>query len=253
MQRLNESRMSAVITDVFATSASVSMNLGPHLRHGTGLIIGLDSDVTVAAAGSRPVAGRAIVVPPNLLHTAVCAGPCISLLYDPETASEMAGFAHLSGSGSAFPLSGRGETLVRAAVTAHVSCITSPEVLSGLTCEAHRWLGKDAPRRSPDRRVARLLEALRYPLPDENLDSTPPNLGISDAHLRALFVRDVGLPIRTFRLWRRVLIALTAFARVDATAAAHRAGFSDLAHFSRTCRRMLGASPTELGRKLLKG
>jgi AraC-like DNA-binding protein len=49
-----------------------------------------------------------------------------------------------------------------------------------------------------------------------------------------------------FGLWRRLLAAVEALARMDATRAAHAAGFADLAHFSRTCRRMLGYSPTEL-------
>ncbi|WP_433932169.1 helix-turn-helix domain-containing protein [Sorangium cellulosum] len=64
-------------------------------------------------------------------------------------------------------------------------------------------------------------------------------------------MRDVGLPIRTFQLWRRLLVAVAALSRLDATGAAHAAGFADLAHFSRTCRRMLGYSPTELRSGLL--
>ena len=35
-------------------------------------------------------------------------------------------------------------------------------------------------------------------------------------------------------------------ARLDASHAAHEAGFADLARFSRTCRRRLGDSPTAL-------
>jgi AraC-like DNA-binding protein len=65
------------------------------------------------------------------------------------------------------------------------------------------------------------------------------------AHLRALFARDVGTQIATYARWRRLLDALVAFTG-DATAAAHAAGFADLAHFSRTCRQMLGYSPTTL-------
>ena len=71
-------------------------------------------------------------------------------------------------------------------------------------------------------------------------------IGLSDAHLQALFVRDVGVPIRTFRLWRRLLVAIASCLHADSTRAAHSAGFADLAHFSRTCRKMLGSSPTEL-------
>jgi AraC-like DNA-binding protein len=61
-----------------------------------------------------------------------------------------------------------------------------------------------------------------------------------------LFARDIGISRRTYRLWHRLLCALRAFSTSDATSAAHAAGFADLAHFSRTCRRMLGYSPTGL-------
>lgn len=91
-----------------------------------------------------------------------------------------------------------------------------------------------------DPRVARVVEALREPT--EQL----PQLPISSGHLQELFARDVGAPIRSFRLWHRLLRALVAFSTRDATTAAHAAGFADLAHFSRTCRRMPGYSPTTL-------
>jgi AraC-like DNA-binding protein len=71
-------------------------------------------------------------------------------------------------------------------------------------------------------------------------------LPVSRAHLRALFARDIGTPIPTYARWRRLLDALVAFGGSSATVAAHAAGFADLAHFSRTCRDMLGYSPTTL-------
>ncbi len=40
-------------------------------------------------------------------------------------------------------------------------------------------------------------------------------------HLQALFVRDVGGPIRSYLLWRRLLAAIAAFDLVDATRHAH--------------------------------
>jgi AraC-like DNA-binding protein len=92
--------------------------------------------------------------------------------------------------------------------------------------------------------VARVVEALRHP--DGELDAAIATVGLSRSHLESLFVRDVGVSIRTYRLWRRLIAAVIGYSRRDATAAAHHAGFADLAHFSRTCRRMLGYSPTAL-------
>jgi AraC-like DNA-binding protein len=41
--------------------------------------------------------------------------------------------------------------------------------------------------------------------------------------------------------------------RLDLTAAAHAGDFADLAHFSRTCRRMLGYPPSVLRENLMSG
>jgi AraC-like DNA-binding protein len=48
-----------------------------------------------------------------------------------------------------------------------------------------------------------------------------------------------------------MVMGLAACTRLDITAAAHDAGFADLGHFSRTCRRFLGRSPRELRNDLL--
>lgn len=52
--------------------------------------------------------------------------------------------------------------------------------------------------------------------------------------------------MRRYQLWRRLLAGLAALATHGATTAAHAAGFADLPHFTRTCRRMAGSTPTAL-------
>ncbi|MDY7225655.1 AraC family transcriptional regulator [Hyalangium rubrum] len=247
MERLNESRIGAVLKEAYAVRAATSMVSTPHAQHGVGLLVGLDSDVTVVEPGRAPVRGRVLVVPPQLWHSASCPGPSLGFLYDPQAAPRLADYSRAPG--GAFPLEGRLAARLGAAMASHRASLSHPEVLDGLSREAEGWLGKDSSHRELDRRVARVLEALRDPSVDRRLVLA--HSGISQAHLQALFVRDVGLPIRTFLLWRRLLVALAAFSRLDATSAAHLAGFADLAHFSRTCRRMLGYSPTTLRGKLL--
>ncbi|QRN95953.1 helix-turn-helix transcriptional regulator [Archangium violaceum] len=248
MDRLNESRIGAVLTDTFAVRASVGTASSLHAQHGVGLLVGLDSDVTVTETDGARVSGRVVVVPPHLPHAASCPGPTLGFLYDPERASHVAVYSRLRG--GAFPLEGRLASRFGAAVAAHRASLSRPESLDGLAREYAAWLAKESPRREPDGRVARVLEALRDPAVDRR--PVVARVGISQAHLQALFVRDVGLPIRTFQLWHRLLVAVGASARLDATNAAHFAGFADLAHFSRTCRRMLGYSPTALSGGLLQ-
>ena len=64
---------------------------------------------------------------------------------------------------------------------------------------------------------------------------------LSESRFSHLFVEETGLPFRTFVLWRRLMQAVgRAAAGESLTVAAHQAGFSDSAHFSRTFHRMFG-------------
>ncbi len=249
--RLNETRIGGVVADAFAVRASgPGSDAGPsasplHAQHGAGLLVGLDGDVIVTAPGRSPVRGRVVAVAPDVLHAARGEGPGVGLLYDPELAPHVAGY--MRARGAPFAVEGRLAARLLDAATQHRASLGRSDVLAGLALEASRWIADASPPRRPlDRRVARLLDALRAPEIDPLAPTCAGEAEVSAAHLRALFVRDVGVPIRVFRLWRRLLAAVAALGSVDATRAAHAAGFADLAHFSRTCRRMLGFSPTEL-------
>ena len=71
--------------------------------------------------------------------------------------------------------------------------------------------------------------------------------GLSASRLRHLFVEQTGLPFKTYLLWLRLTRAVDVIAGgASLTQAAHEAGFSDSAHFSRTFRRMFGVPPAAL-------
>ncbi len=67
---------------------------------------------------------------------------------------------------------------------------------------------------------------------------------LSESRLSHLFQEQLGLPIRRYLLWLKVLDAC---GRVNSdaniTVAAHAAGFTDAAHFTHTARQLLGISP----------
>jgi hypothetical protein len=233
--RLNDSRIGGVLGEDLAVRATARTFASPHAAHGVALFIGVERDVEIGS-----VKGRAVLVPADHEHAVASPGATIGICFDPERLPRVAG--HARRAGGVRVLDGRiGRSLVEAACS-HRAQLSRPDVLEGLGREAASLVA-DTPVRV-DSRVARVVEALRDPRGEL------PHLAISDAHLQDLFVRDVGVPIRSFRLWRRLLRALALFATADtpasATTAAHAAGFADLAHFSRTCRRMLGYSPTTL-------
>jgi len=87
-------------------------------------------------------------------------------------------------------------------------------------------------------------------------------VALSSGRLIHLFKQEVGIPIRRYLLWQRLLDAC-AYASLHAhdemncdgksdlslTDAAHQAGFTDSAHFSRTFKAMFGLHPSSFIKK----
>jgi AraC-like DNA-binding protein len=71
--------------------------------------------------------------------------------------------------------------------------------------------------------------------------------GLSQTRFMHVFTESVGVPLRPYILWLRLQCASCDLIHGQTvTQAAHNAGFADAAHLTRTFRRMLGTSPTEL-------
>ncbi len=71
--------------------------------------------------------------------------------------------------------------------------------------------------------------------------------GLSEGRFLHLFSQTTGLPMRRYMLWRRIIRTVDAInSGADLTTAAHLAGFSDSAHFSRTFRQTFGLSPSTI-------
>lgn len=99
-----------------------------------------------------------------------------------------------------------------------------------------------------DARVRRIIDHVTAHLDGPiNLSSAARVAGLSPSRARHLFVEQTGLPFRTYLLWVRITKAVGLFSGGSSlTEAAHEAGFSDSAHFSRTFRRMFGLPATAL-------
>lgn len=100
-----------------------------------------------------------------------------------------------------------------------------------------------------DPRIARAVALIdRDPLqPELGHRQLAAQVHVSASRFLALFRAQVGLPVRNYLLWRRLLLAVELLeSGLAVTAAAHAAGFADAAHLSRSFRRILGAAPSEI-------
>lgn len=99
-------------------------------------------------------------------------------------------------------------------------------------------------------KVKRVLKYLRERLgasDDLSLKALAQVSGLSPSRFMHVFTESVGVPLRPYILWLRLQRASCGLmAGVSITEAAHNAGFSDAAHMTRTFRRMLGTTPTDL-------
>jgi AraC-like DNA-binding protein len=94
------------------------------------------------------------------------------------------------------------------------------------------------------RAVRELPQRLDRPL---RLPAIAAELGISESRLAHLFGEQLGMPFRSYVAWIRLRSAGRAVqAGRTLTQAAHHAGFADVAHLSRTFRRMFGIAPSEI-------
>jgi AraC-like DNA-binding protein len=78
-------------------------------------------------------------------------------------------------------------------------------------------------------------------------DELAARVHLSPSRFTHLFRQQTGLPLTRYLLWTRLLVAVEAVAEgANTTVAAHKAGFADLAHMSRTFRNTFGVMPSEL-------
>ncbi|TBN47188.1 AraC family transcriptional regulator [Pseudomonas sp. BGI-2] len=95
----------------------------------------------------------------------------------------------------------------------------------------------------PDPRLIKVIEALRRGKTGRRELAAVVHL--SPTRFSHWFVEQTGLPLRSYARWLRLTQALQHLAKgVRLTDAAHEAGFSDSAHFSRTFRALLGIDPS---------
>jgi AraC-like DNA-binding protein len=110
-------------------------------------------------------------------------------------------------------------------------------------------------RRLPsiDHRVKRVLRALPGKLAGAeavSLNAVAASVRLSPSRFLHLFTTSVGVPLRPYVLWLRLQCGARELACGKSVAdAAYAAGFSDAAHFTRTFRRMIGATPGQVLRR----
>jgi AraC-like DNA-binding protein len=109
-------------------------------------------------------------------------------------------------------------------------------------------IGEVLPPSTLDPRIMRTLDWLAPRLGERvAVPEAAATACLSESRFSHLFAAEIGLPFRTYLLWRRLTLAVERIASgASLTVAAHEAGFADSAHFSRTFHRMFGVPAASL-------
>ncbi len=217
-----------------------------HAHHAVQLTMAAGGRVAIRTANGL-VPGPVILIAPDVPHAIEPEGRIALLFVEPESRA---------GQSIRSLLGGRGCGTIEAppGLEEDLGLIWSRPVptdgdlaqLGGDVLE--RFFGPAGSGGGIDTRIARVLDWLPK-APDERASAAEAAAiaCLSESRFSHLFVEEVGLPFRTFVLWRRLMRAVERISGGDSlTVAAHHAGFADSAHFSRTFHRMFGLPATAL-------
>lgn len=206
-------------------------------RHHAVQIVAADGPVVVEAADFDRVEGRLVVIPADTIHAIVSGPSSATVLFLDADSLAGRGFA-VDGSLRSLDAS----SLPQRAGVARVFADADRRVTSVLAAAAGEASGESSP---PSTTITAALALLAD---DDAITAATVahEVGLSPSRFSHRFTAEVGIPFRSYRRWMRLLAAVELLATgATLTAAAHRAGFADSAHFSRTFRSRFGLSPTE--------
>ncbi len=219
-----------------------------HAHHAMHLVLARAGALRVrgAAAGSwRSCAG--VLTAPDAPHALDARGVEVLLVFiDPE--SEVGRALRPLVTGNPLALSDDQRDRLAEAGPAEIMGPGGPAFCGCVLAALGATAARPGPVHPRVRRLLRLLAAMpaRGAVPVAELGRA---VGLSPGRLMHVFEESIGIPVRPYLLWLKLQRAGAAIAGgAPLSAAAHAAGFADSAHMTRTFRRMLGATPSEIRR-----
>lgn len=210
-----------------------------HAHAAIQLVLAGTGQATVTAADGRESVGKAILIRPLVEH-ALSSRSEVTLLYaEPQST-----------------------------LACHLECLTQHSDISVIEPSAvprfepseplDRWLARAASSfpqgRILDARLKKALDVLSCEPGTHSIRDAAMQCGLSESRLRALARAQLGLPLSTWLIWRKLERAARAISEGESLSmAAVAGGFADQAHLARAMRRMFGITPRSAQSSALSG
>jgi AraC-like DNA-binding protein len=233
--------------DRLVISAGPGRENSSHRHFGAIVTLAPDAPVTLMSRDAEPIVCQAAIVAPNAWHRIDARNArTVTVLIG----ADHPWFRYLK------PLLD-GEPIVRLDFATLAGRSIPWEALFGGTCDCREaqhaaqtilqaFGGSDAPPHELDPRIEEVLQILRDAVTDTPTpDELGRRVGLSGYTLMRRFKAELGVRIREYVLWRRLMLALELVdGRTTIAEIAQRTGFYDQAHLTRTARRMVELAPS---------
>lgn len=229
---------------MFATN---NMQTDYHSHYAATLAISLDKYITIETELGKEEY-RVALVGPNTYHRTVSPGvQMIALLIDPET-YEFGSISKSISSGEVKRLDIRKFLhLIESLKSLYYGELNNLEATQLQLTLLKTVYPFEELKISIDPRIQKIAKQIRLEVPSKILmKELGKDFSISEDRLIRLFKENLGIPLRRYLLWVRILRAVKEIKEGNnLTDAAHAAGFSDSAHFSRTFKENFGFMPSQ--------
>jgi AraC-like DNA-binding protein len=219
----------------------------PHRHPATQLTIALQGSLKIRGAGQRAwKCGEAAVIRSNAIHAIDSRDTAVVLAYVHAQSELGAALNEL--------LTGDMAWVEPALVSQWRETLGSELSRDGI----EQWIasqllnGRSQSQLEP--RLRRVLTHVRSTIgsgtsEDLSLTTLAASAGLSPSRFLHVFRREMGVPLRPYIRWLRLQrAACDLLDGAELSEAAHRSGFSDAAHMSRTFRREMGMAPRDIAR-----
>lgn len=216
-----------------------------HSHHALQVSIALDTPFKLVCTGQNGLY-EGVIIGPDIKHSlSGLQGRQALLLLDPELSSVKGIINQLKQGCGFFEISTDTlkslRSIIEKILNNHELNTQPIERLLALLTDVH------VPQLS-EPRVEKVIQYIaQAPLKQASIDELAKLVNLSSSRLAHLFKQEVGIPIRRYLLWHRLLAAsVVASSGTSLTQAAHEAGFTDSSHFTRTFKSMFGIHPSAI-------
>ncbi|MEP6343791.1 MAG: helix-turn-helix domain-containing protein [Maricaulaceae bacterium] len=200
------------------------------------IVLSANHDISIVDEHKNEYSGRVILIKPLVKNKIKCDGQVTHLYLSPRRLSIALDLENFVGEENIHVLK-NAERLPFKATDSRDEIIVALDELDKSSFERL------------DSRLLAVLEDLNQNLDNPSILNAAKRCGLSRSRIRTLAREQIGIPLSTWVMWRKLVKANKALScganLSDAALAGH---FADQAHFNRTMKRMFGVTPTEASR-----